>query len=214
MHAFREPLEQTAPVAMAVLGDSLAYGMGATRVENGLSHLIFTQVRAARPGRTYANYGVPHSTMGDVLRHQIPLLHRWNAGFVLLIAGANDLRFTHDAAVIVRRFRKLLESVHEAAPRAIVVAGGMPDVTQTIGVPAYLKLVAARLCRRVNDAMRNMVAEYDDDFFDLYEFTRAPLRADVPYLCNDGYHPGDFGHAEIAQRAYPAVMHALTRSRG
>ena len=213
MHAFRQPLEQTAPVTMAVLGDSLAYGLGATSVENGLSHLIFAQVREVRPGSTYANYGVPHSTMGDVLRHQIPQLHRSNASLVLLIAGANDLRFTHDAAVIMRRFRKLLESVHEVAPRAIVVAGGIPDVTKTIAVPQYLKPIAARLCRRLNEAMKNVIAEHDDDFFDLYEYTRAPLRPDIEYLSDDGYHPTDFGHAEIAQRTYPAVLRALTRSR-
>jgi lysophospholipase L1-like esterase len=198
---------------MAVLGDSLAYGLGASSVENGLAHLIFTQLRQARPGSTYANFGVPHSTMGDVLRAQIPQLQRASAQLVLLIAGSNDLRFTHDASLIMRRFKKLLEAVHEAAPNAFVTVGGMPDVTQTIAVPPYLRAVALRLCRRINGAMRNIVTELDDDFIDLFEFTNAPLQPDRQYLSSDGYHPADFGHAEIATRAFPSVMRALMRDR-
>src|SRR5579883_2133239 len=76
MRAFREPLPLTAAISMAVLGDSLAYGLGASRPENGLAHLLFGRVREIRPGSTYANFGVPHSTVGDVLRHQVPQLHR------------------------------------------------------------------------------------------------------------------------------------------
>ena len=211
MHAFKQPQPQPAPVTMVVLGDSLAYGLGATNVENGLAHLIFRRLREDRPGSTYANYAVPHSTMGDVLRHQLPHLHQSNAGLVLLVAGANDLRFTRDPAIIKRRFQKLLETVHDLAPRAAVVAGGMPDVTQTIGVPVFLKPAAARLCRRINDAMRGVVARSGDEFIDMFEYTSAPLVAGAQYMCDDGYHPADFGHAEIAERSYPSVAKALLR---
>lgn len=190
---------------MVVLGDSLAFGFGATAHENGLSHRIFTQLRAERPGSTYSNLAVPHSTMGDVLRHQVPKLHGLQANFVLLIAGANDLRYTRDTFVFARRFRHLLQSVHNAAPKAIVVAGGMPDVTQTVGVPALLKPAILRVCARLNETMRRIVKDYDDCFVDLFSFTNAPLKAARLYLCDDGYHPNDFGYGEISERAFPAI---------
>jgi lysophospholipase L1-like esterase len=196
---------------MAVLGDSLAFGLGASTVEQGLAHLLHARLRANRPASTLFTFAVPHSTMGDVLRHQVPQLRGLRVDLVLLIAGANDLRYTRDVLVVTRRFRTLLEAIHDAAPQAEVVAGGMPDVTQTIGVPRFLKAPVQRLCARLNERMRQVVNERGDSFLDMYEFTSAPLCGDAEYLCADGFHPNDFGYAEIAQRAYPTLASAVER---
>lgn len=209
MHQVTEALSGPARLSMVVLGDSLASGFGASVHENGLAHRIFHQLRAQRPSSTYANLAVPHSTMGDVLRHQVPKLHGLQADLVLLIAGANDLRYTHNTFVFARRFRHLLGAVHDAAPEALVVAGGMPDVTQTIGVPPLLKPAILRICTRLNETMRRIVAQYEDCFVDLFTFTNAPLQAAHLYMCEDGYHPNDFGYAEISERAYPAIAEKI-----
>jgi lysophospholipase L1-like esterase len=150
--------------------------------------------------------------MGDVLRHQVPKLRGISADLVVVIAGANDLRYTRDVLVITQRFRALLEAIHKNAPDAQVVAAGMPDVTQTIGVPRLLKPPIQRLCSRLNDRMRTITASMGDGFIDMFSFTNAPLCAEVEYLCEDGFHPNDFGYAEIAQRAYPAVAAAIERA--
>ncbi|HET7813938.1 MAG TPA: hypothetical protein VFL13_06155, partial [Candidatus Baltobacteraceae bacterium] len=46
-------------------------------------------------------------------------------------------------------------------------------------------------------------------FIDLYLYTSAPLYPDRAYLCDDGYHPNDFGYAEIAERSLPAIWEVL-----
>jgi lysophospholipase L1-like esterase len=196
---------------MAVLGDSLAFGLGASAVDLGLAHLLHARLRANRPASTLFTFAVPHSTMGDVLRHQVPQLRGLRVDLVLVIAGANDLRYTRDVLVVTRRLRSLLEAIHQAAPDAEVVAGGMPDVTQTIGVPRLLKAPVQRLCARLNERMRQIVNERGDGFLDMYEYTNAPLCDDADYLCDDGFHPNDFGYAEIAQRAYPTLAAAVER---
>lgn len=211
MHAFPQPLGQPDPLSMAVLGDSLAYGLGASTNEGGLAHLLHARLRAQRPGSTLFSFAVPHSTMGDVLRHQVPQLHNVSTNVVLVIAGANDLRYTRDVVVILRRFRNLLEAIHHAAPGAQVIAGGMPDVTQTVGVPRLLKTPIQRLCERLNERMRGIASSCGDGFLDMFAFTNAPLCEGVEYLCDDGYHPNDFGYAEIAERAYPEVAAAVER---
>jgi lysophospholipase L1-like esterase len=105
----------------------------------------------------------------------------------------------------------MLQTVHEAAPQAQLVAGGMPDVTQTIAVPRLLKAPVQRLCERLNERMRGIALERGDGFLDMFAFTNAPLCEGAQYLCDDGYHPNDFGYAEIAQRAYPQVEAAVER---
>lgn len=213
MQSASHPHPEPARFSLAVLGDSLAYGVGATKEEHSLSRRLYTQLRAERPGSTYANYAVPYSTLSDVLRHQVPLLRGTQADLVLLIAGANDLRYTRNAFVITRRFRHLLQAIHDTAPLASVVAAGMPDVTCTIGVPRVLKPGIARLCSRINETMRRIVSEFGDEFIDLFAFTSAPLKpSEIVYLCEDGYHPSDAGHAELAERAYPCIARRLYAS--
>jgi lysophospholipase L1-like esterase len=213
MHSASQPNPEPARFSMAVLGDSLAYGIGASKEEHSLARRLYNELRTERPGSTYANYAVPYSTLGDVLRHQVPLLHGTQADLVLLIAGANDLRYTRDVLVIARRFRHLLQAIHDAVPLAGVVAAGMPDVTCTIGVPRVLKPGIARLCSRINETMRRIVREFEDEFIDLFAFTNAPLNpSEIVYLCEDGYHPSDDGHAELAQRAYPSLAKRLYAS--
>lgn len=212
MYERSETAPKTAHVAMVVLGDSLAFGLGATASERGLAGRLFARLRSEFPGSTYANIAVPHATMGDVLRHQVPQLQALNAGVVVLIAGANDLRYTRDALIVARRFRHLLQAVHLAAPGAQVLAGGMPDVTQTIGVPKLLKPAVSRICRRLNGTMRAIVDERGDHFIDIFASTNAPLRAEPScLLCDDGYHPNDEGYAEIGDRALPALAAAMVK---
>lgn len=212
MHAFPQPQPYQAPISMSVLGDSLACGLGASIPELGLVHLLHARVRAERPATTLFNFAVPHSTMGDVLRHQVPKLRTVASDIVVVIAGANDLRYTRDALIIARRFHHLLESIRHAGSGAQIVAGGMPDVTQTIGVPRLLKGAVQRLCARLNERMRSIVLQHGGTFIDLFEFTSAPLCTGAEYVCQDGFHPNDFGYSEIAQRAYPALAEAIART--
>lgn len=212
MHALSQPLGQPQPLSMAVLGDSLAFGLGATSVEAGLANQLHMHLRAERPGSTLFSFAVPHSTMGDVLRHQVPKLRGVNPDLVLVIAGANDLRYTRDVVVVARRFRSLLEAIVDAAPAAQIIAGGMPDVTRTVAVPWLLKSPVQKLCARINTRMHHIAASCGYGFIDMFEFTRAPLCEGVEYLCDDGFHPNDFGYAEIARRAYPAIAAAVERA--
>lgn len=212
MHAFPQPLGQPETLALAVLGDSLACGLGASIPEKGPAHLWHARLRAQRPASTLFTFAVPHSTMGDVLRHQVPKLRGVSADVVVVIAGANDLRYSRDVLVLTRRFRNLLEAIHRAAPGAQVVAGGMPDVTRTVAVPRLLKAPIQRLCERLNDRMQAIASSLGDGFIDMFAYTSAPLCQGVEYLCSDGFHPNDFGYAEIAERAYPALAQAALRA--
>ena len=212
MHAFPQPLGQPQPLAMAVLGDSLACGLGASVPELGLAHLWHARLRAEHPASTLFTFAVPHSKMGDVLRHQVPQLRSITADLVLVVAGANDLRYTRDVIVLMRRFRNLLEAIHHAVPNAQVVAGGMPDVTRTVAVPRLLKAPIQRLCSRLNERMHTVASSLGDGFIDMFAYTSAPLCDGVEYLCGDGFHPNDFGYAEIAERAYPALAQAVARA--
>ena len=204
-----QPEPSARRLSVAVVGDSLAHGLGAETSAGGLTQRIFAALRAEHPGSTYANFAVPHATMGDVLRHQIPQLRTTQCNLAILIAGANDLRYTRDRMVFARRFAHLLGAVHEAAPQAVVIVFGMPDVTQTAGVHKFLKPAVAKLCARLNDMMRRIAVQFGDGFVDLFLYTSAPLFPDREYLCDDGYHPNDFGYEEIAGRAMPAIWEVL-----
>lgn len=88
----------------------------------------------------------------------------------------------------------------------------MPDVTRTVAVPRLMKAPVQRLCRRINERMRRTARSGGHGFIDMFAFTNAPLCEGVEYLCSDGFHPNDFGYAEIARRAYPEIAAAMQRA--
>jgi len=58
------------PVRMVVLGDSLAYGTGASSRKNGYAYRVFDHVRRDNPQSTYANFSAPGRDVG--LRPTLP----------------------------------------------------------------------------------------------------------------------------------------------
>ena len=89
---------------------------------------------------------------------------------------------------------------------------GQTDVLEDNGDdPVREELLAAIAGLNEDERMRLIADSSGVGFIDLFEFTNAPLCDDAEYLCDDGFHPNDFGYAEIAQRAYPALESAVDR---
>jgi len=94
---------------MVVLGDSLAYGTGASSRKNGYAYRVFDHVRRHNPQSTYANFSAPGETSVYVLRYQIPKFRHESATLVLLTAGANDAFVYRDVAKFAKDYAPVAE---------------------------------------------------------------------------------------------------------
>jgi lysophospholipase L1-like esterase len=200
-----------APVQLAVLGDSLAFGTGAGDTSGGFAFRMYRTIAADHPGSEITNAAIGGSTAADVLRLQVARLRERRFDVVILCVGGNDVVRGVPTAVFARNYGRLVTAIRAAAPSAALVAVGVPDVSIS---PLFADHAAAvrRLAQADDHAARAAIDAAGGRFVDLFALTRGARDA-AGFLSGDRFHPSDEGHAQIAAIALPAVEAALRTER-
>jgi lysophospholipase L1-like esterase len=199
-----------APIAMTVLGDSLALGTGASDPANGFAFRIYRAILATRPGSEVTNDAIGGSRVADVTRLQVPELDP-RADLVLLIVGGNDVVRRTSPRQFESDYAHLLAAVRARAPHAALVACGVPDVARSpLFADSYAKTEA--LARADDRAVRANAQTYGAAYVDLFTMTRARGR-NPDFFSADDFHPSDAGYAQLERVTLPLVVRALARKR-
>ena len=111
---------------IVVLGDSLAFGTGASAPRNAFIFRAFLRVRAQQPGSRIDNFAIGGSTAADVLRLQAPRLAHARADVVVICVGGNDVVHRVGAADFARTYAQLVARVRALQPHAAIVCCGVP----------------------------------------------------------------------------------------
>jgi lysophospholipase L1-like esterase len=192
---------------LALVGDSIAWGLGAAREEDRLAARLVRGLAdhgVAATSRVFAVSGARSAGLGA----QVTRAVAWEPDVTVVVIGANDL--THlvppDQAVAdlqdaVRRLR--------AAGSDVVIAPA-PDLSMVPHVPPALRPVvqaASQELRRrqvaVAEALGARVADGDGG-------TARAFRADPRMFSADRFHPSSAGYAVIAGALLPEVLAAAT----
>lgn len=188
------------PLRLVVIGDSAAAGHGLPDADAGLARQVAKRLnaRTGRPVRV-ASRAVDGATTTDVHDRQVAEVPD-DADVVLVGVGVNDAIRGRSRARVVTTTEGLLAAIQRAAPRAEVVLMTCPDLGSAPGLPAVLRPVVRRWCRRVAAAQR-AVAE-DLGIAVAGADGHLPAAAFGP----DGFHPGPWGVAILADRV-DGVLH-------
>ena len=199
------------PVVIAVLGDSLALGTGASAPRNGFIFRAYLAVLARRPGSRIDSYAIGGSTAADVLRLQAPRLAHERADAVVICVGGNDV--THRVAPerFAAAYAGILSRVRALQPRAAIVCCGVPNVGLSPLFTGADHDEVARLARADDDAARAAARLADARFADVYAATNAARGRLDSYLSDDRFHPSDAGYAALAAALTPVLLDALAR---
>ncbi len=199
------------PVQLAVLGDSLAFGTGAGDTSGGFAFRIYRAIDARRPGSEITNVAIGGSTAADVTRLQVSRLRDRQFDVVIVCVGGNDVVRGVPPALFARDYRELIAAIRMAAPRAALVAIGVPDVSVS---PLFADHAASihRLAATDDRAARDAVTQGGGRYVDLFSLTRQ-ARTSTSFFSQDRFHPSDVGHERIAAAALPVVETALRVQR-
>ncbi len=199
------------PVVIAVLGDSLALGTGASVPRNGFIFRAYLAVLARRPGSRIDSYAIGGSTAADVLRLQAPRLAHERADAVVICVGGNDV--THRVAPerFAAAYASILSRVRALQPRAAIVCCGVPNVGLSPLFTGAEHDEIARLARADDAAVRAAARRAGARFADLYAVTNAARGRLDAYLSDDRFHPTDAGYAALAAALIPVLIDALAR---
>jgi lysophospholipase L1-like esterase len=182
-----------APVRIAVLGDSLALGTGASRADGGFIFPAFRRLLQQRPGSRLDNFAIGGATAADVLRLQVQRLAGTPYDIAIVCAGGNDVVRLTPARDFTRTYEALLRRIRSLAPRTYIVCCGVPDVGAS---PIFNSdhAAIAKASARDNAAVRAAASRARVAFVDLYGPSRA-LHDTARLLSSDRFHPSDRGYA-------------------
>lgn len=178
-------------ITAVFLGDSLTYGLFASREEAGYRPQVVaalgsvapvTATRAGQTGNTVATVSASASIPAD-------------AGLVVLALGTNDVWNT-PVKDFTAQYEELVQKVRTSAPNATLVCVGVwanPDGARNYDPPI------SKLCRAAEGRYVKI-----SDLFE-QEGTRGPAGVESFGGTSDAFHPNDSGYAAIAQRVKEAL---------
>jgi len=208
-HAFAVSGASEAPIEIAVLGDSLALGTGASDSARGFAFDVYHSLAITHPGSEITNYAIGGSTAADVLRLQVGRLRERRADFAIVCVGGNDVARGVDPESFARSYDALLGAIRRTAPRTHIIAVGVPNVAISPLFADHASQIR-RLAVEDDRAVREAAAKHGADYVDLFAVTNG-LRDPAVFLSADRFHPSDSGHAVISAAVLGVFLRALSR---
>ena len=199
----------TAPLRLVVLGDSIAYGTGATRAEDALGPRLAQVLYREGIDTDLTVLAVPGAVSRDLaaqVRRAAPL----HADLAVVVIGANDLARFLPVDQAAAALSAALADLRAAGTDVVVVPA--PDMSSVPFVPPAFRPVVQAACA-VLQQRQAAVAE-------VHGAVVAPVAAEVgrafttdPALFSrDRFHPSSAGYARIAAALAPTVL-AAARDR-
>ncbi len=195
---------------LAVLGDSIAYGIGARRPQDALAPRLAADLGAhGIPAETRV-FAVPGARSAD-LPGQVARAAGWAPDVAVVVIGANDRTALVPADRAVAALRSAVRDL--VARGARVVVAPAPDLSVVPHVPPALRGVVRAASRALREAQTAAVLAEGGRVADPDAASSAAFAADPALFSADRFHPSSQGHALIAASLAPAVRAAAGEVR-
>jgi lysophospholipase L1-like esterase len=196
-------------IRFAILGDSLAYGQGASRPADTVGARLSRDLTGHGIPNEPRIFAVPGATSAD-LSAQADRALAWSPRLALIIVGANDLtRFVppeRAAAQLADTVRRLRDTSAE------VVVAPAPDLSVLPWVPVEMRDIVRAGSRLLHDAQSRVAASAGARVADIGITSAAGFAVDPGLFSADRFHPSSAGYAVIASALVPVVRAAAARA--
>jgi lysophospholipase L1-like esterase len=194
---------QPTALRLAVLGDSIGFGEGATRPEDRPAARLSRALEDRGSPVTTKVLAVPGARSAD-LRGQVDRAVTWHPDIAVVVIGANDLGHRVPPAQAARDLGDAVRRLREAG--ADVVVAPAPDLSVVPQVPeAYRALIKAG-SEKLRAQQVEAVVAAGGRVADRDGATSTAFRADASLFSGDDFHPSSAGYAVIADALLPEVL--------
>ncbi len=195
-------------IRLAVLGDSVAAGLGADSAGDTVAGVLVRAVleSSGRPV-TMTNHAVVGARSSDLDR-QVTRCLSARPHVAVIIIGANDVTHMVPRALAVRRLETAIARLVDAG--TAVVIGTCPDLGTVRPVGPPLKWVARERSRSLAAAQRRAATRVGAQPVSLYDQLGPEFEANAEaFFGPDRFHPSSLGYRRIGAILLPPVLAAL-----
>jgi lysophospholipase L1-like esterase len=195
-------------IRLAVLGDSVAAGLGADTAADTVAGVLVRGVaEATKRPVTMTNHAVVGARSAD-LERQVTRCLSARPHVAVIIIGANDVTHLVPQSVAVRRLETAIVRLIDAG--TAVVIGTCPDLGTVRPVGPPLKWVAREMSRSLAVAQRRAAVRAGARPVNLYDLLGPEFDANAEtFFGPDRFHPSSMGYRRIGATLLPAVLAAL-----
>jgi lysophospholipase L1-like esterase len=200
----------THPLRLAVLGDSLAFGTGATRRDETLGPRLAAVLEQDGHAVDAHVFAVPGATSADL----VPQVRRAAAlgpDLAVVVIGANDLARLVPPAEAARALGAAVRALRAAGANVVVATA--PDMSVAPVVPPRFRPIVRGGCQVLEDLQVREVEAAGGTVARLGTELATSFGADSALFSADRYHPSGTGYALIAERLAPFVVAAAEARR-
>jgi lysophospholipase L1-like esterase len=197
-------------LAFAVLGDSIAYGQGASRPADTVGARLAAELAAAGTPAEVRVFAVPGAN-SQALAGQVQRATAWRPGLALIIIGANDLTRFVAPQQAAARLADAVRSLRGAG--AEVVVAPAPDLSVVPWVPEQMRMVVRAGSQLMRQAQTAAALAAGARVADIGESSSVGFAADPALFSSDRFHPSSAGYAVIAAALTPTVLAAAEAVR-
>jgi lysophospholipase L1-like esterase len=197
-------------LSFAVLGDSIAFGQGASASAHTAGARLAADLAERGIPTEMRVFAVPGARSDD-LAPQVRRAVQWPPRLALIIIGANDLtrlvppqQAAAQLGDAVRRLR---------AAGAEVVAAPAPDLSVVPWVPPQMRMLVRAGSIALHDAQTEAALAAGAHVADIGMTASGGFATDPRLFSADHFHPSSEGYAVIAQALAPTVRKAVNSLR-
>jgi len=195
---------------LAVLGDSIAYGVGA----DDPSHTLAERLRSALAGhgivvqpRVFAVPGARSAGLGRQVRQALA----WQPQLAVTVIGANDLTHFVPQDQAVEHLRRAVRDLR--AQDVQVVVAPAPDLSIVPYVPVAMRAVVQAGSLALRGSQVSATLEEGGRVADATSGTSKAFAGDRSLFSRDRFHPSSAGYEVIAAALVPVVLEAAQAAR-
>ena len=195
---------------LAVLGDSIAYGVGADHP----SHTLAERLRSALADdgitaetKVFARSGARSADLEAQVRRAVG----WDPHLAVVVIGANDLTHFVPHGEAAEQLRAAVRALRDRGVEVVVAPA--PDLSMVPHVPPMMRPVVQAGSLALRSAQVRAVVEEGGRVADATASTSSAFGSDRTLFSRDRFHPSSAGYAVIARALVPTVLEAASATR-
>lgn len=197
------------PIALLLLGDSIAAGLGAEKPKHTLGAQLSSRVaKSTRRSVRLCTAARVGSETSMVLAQVQDLPEGYVADVAVVIVGGNDVTHRVRTSESVRHLSDVVEEL--LAQGTQVVVGTCPDLGALQPIPQPLRTLGRRASRQLATAQRDAVTSLGGRAVSLADVVGPFFIAQPDQMFSlDRFHPSGAGYRRTAKALLPSVLAAL-----